>query len=333
MQFSLYSELQELYFKGNSEAVKGKKVIDEYFANSDGSGLAKLLRYHGDKAISNKETWKRDYVDFYIQYFSILSIAVIMGGINRDEFLNLRPQITYYLGDTAIRPYYTRYYPLLLPEILFWSALEREPFVINETGELLKNSFPVFHHLNQQIANDDVYQFLWFLDGGSSGRYDLDNLIEVLGDLEQYQKVMKYTSDNPLRQSLNGFLDFLFFLEDFSAFLGRLESSVQKSAYWHFHGYWFKKIEENLKRTISRFFSGLTNLAGTTMLKKDEKVESLISNLNKGEKQYLKLYENLLSDKYRLPLQKKFDTWLSRNEDFRLIWKNGLNLKSIKKVN
>ena len=163
MSYSKTKDLRSLFLENNKQAMSGKRIIDRYLRQN--RNLSHLLRHHNELGIDNDETWLRDDVDYFLEYFSILSLGHITGYLTLNDLNENRDEIYYYLSLIPVKNYYYRHYPLELPQILLEVIEQNRPFT-NQSRRFQKSEllFHQFHGLNQKIDNEDVNQFLWFLD-------------------------------------------------------------------------------------------------------------------------------------------------------------------------
>ena len=218
----------------------------------------------------------------------------------------------YYLDYYPLRRYYSYYYPVILPQVL------REAIAMNKTSFILEKRrsfgdnekyFHQFHALNQTIDNEDVNQFLWFLDNGYTGRYSLRDLEKALGNTEECFKLRSKKS--PLGQSIRGFFQYLDFLDEFYVFLSECGDIDYKSTYWMYHSYWFTKIAERLHAPLNSFFEGVQN-----QLTKEYSVELLQSGFQVDpfrEKYERILNEIVYSPDYKKYFETSFTKWKGNN--------------------
>ena len=296
----------------------GKKLIDTYLKKNDAEGLQYLLRHHDEATISNNETWRRDEVDYFLEYFSILGLAQFAGFLSKHDLEELNVEIAYYLGNVAVKRYYYVNYPLLFPQILLEAVLTNNYFEEFSKAESVTKQFETFHLLNQTIDNEDVNQFLWFLDGGYNGGKDIDDLKEVLQQPSLVFEMMKQTSHSALHQSVRGFFEYLVFLERFKQFLDELNNSVLKASYWYYHEYWFKKIKVRLKSTINKWHNGLLRLTNEFKLMSQLNETAIkikgkiIKNVEGSRNDYLKLLEEIVfTDVYKKDFESFIEEWRS----------------------
>jgi hypothetical protein len=251
------SDFKSLFLYSSTSALQGKKIIDSFLFKNDVAGFTYLLRHHEEESIDDDETFSRDHVDYFIEYFSLISIAVLTGYLTKNDLQVLRPEITYYLGNAPLKRYYYKNYPLILPQILLEIVLN-ENFTYAETTEQ-SDTFLRFHALNQTIDNDDVNQFLWFLDGGENDGYDIDDLTKTLKNFSNTTALLQKNEKDALSQSVRGFLDYISFIESFSTFLYGVDNPLHQSAFWYHHEYWFNKIKLKLKSILIKFTKGIQN--------------------------------------------------------------------------
>jgi len=257
MTLSKTEDLRSYYLIDNKEASEGKKRIDRYLKKNDVLELAHLLRHHNEKDINDEETFWRDEIDSFLDYFSLLSIAHITGYITYEELEEQSVEIAYYLGNASIKRYYYKNYPLLLPQILLETILHHKPFPSKNNTQVSQAHFQQFLSLNELINNKDANQFLWFIDGGSNDEYDIDDLKDTLRSPDLFLSIVKQTKDNALKQSVSGFLNFLDFLEQFNSFLNLIKDPINKAAYASFYQYWFSRTHNRLQSCITQFHLGL----------------------------------------------------------------------------
>lgn len=285
------------------QAIKGKKLLDNYLDQENFVGLAYLLRYHDEEpgSISDDETWDRDYIDYYVEYFSLLSIATLINYNNENLPEDLKQEAQYYLNDKIINKYYSRNYVLLLPQLL-QLHIERKVPVTDYTRSAL--NFHKFLHLNNLLKNNEVDDFLWLLDGGVKGEkeIDIDDFNNILSNPTKFSKVSKQKSNSTEIKLVNGYLQYLQFIYQFDLFLKELKPEKEQSAYWHYHRYWFTKTKDTMSKSIHSFFSGLEKL--TVTKGKQNKILMYLTSVRKMKYQYQKALNSVCNDKYGKELKK-----------------------------
>jgi hypothetical protein len=313
MAYSKFNDLKSAFLTGNKQAMEGIKIIDRLLAKNDDEGLSYLLRHHNEKTISDEETWTRDGVDYFIEYFSIISLAHITGYLSYDDLKEASTEVAYYLGNAAVKRYYYKNYPLLLPQVLLEVVLEKKPFtkaVNTETSEMF---FHQFLALNQTIDNEDVNQFLWFMDGGVNDNYNAMDLSKVLQSPNELQNVLRSKSRNALHQAVRGFLSYLMFLDSFDYLLQSVEDEPHKSTFWYYHQYWFLRINQRLRSAILSFHHGLTRFAVTQDPgQRDEATIALIGIETSKAQLNNVLNRVVFSDSLGVALEREVKVWRQR---------------------
>jgi hypothetical protein len=262
MIYSKLADLRNVFLEQNTQALQGKAIIDNYLKKE--KNLFYLLRHHSQKEINENETYLRDDIDYFLEYFSILALAHITGYLALGDLKADKSEIIYYLNLPPLKKYYYDHYPLLLPQTLLETMEQDRAFVGERSENTAKNEelFHQFHALNQSIDNEEVNQFLWFLDNGYTDGYGLHDLKRVLGNTE---RCFKYRSHkNALGQAIRGFFLYLDFIQQFDLFLKKPKDKLDKSAYWIYHEYWLSRIEEKLHSSLNKFFNGMQEYLAKT---------------------------------------------------------------------
>ena len=288
MRYSRMQDLRNVFLETSEQARSGKSIVDRY-AKKKKKGLPNLLRHYSEGTITDEETWLRDDVDYFLEYFSILSLGHITGYLSLEDLTEYKDEISYYLSLPPVHKYYYDHYPLELPQVLFEVVNFNRPFREKRKASYGSEAlFHQFHSLNQTIDNDDVNQFLWFLDGGYVDGYDIGDLQKTLKDAKRCFEVQAQRKNNALRQSVRGFFIYLEFLQRLERFLASVSNKLDRSAYWMYHAYWFRKISRDLSLAISSFFSGIEKLLI------DKNVLTVYPLLNRVKRGYYLTVENIV---------------------------------------
>lgn len=243
------SDLVEDYFN-KTDARLGAKAIA---SNVPENKLDRLLRSHLiQEVVSQREIKARDGLDDLLAFYSILEIAFLCGVITELPTV-LENQARKHLSRPAVRRYYEKFYPILLP-VLF---LER----LNGASRFDVYDFPHvfagFLTLNTILDDEDVQIFLWLLDDGTIEEEDSDcdlaDVLRVLQDSKGFAKRILTSPEDQVTvdQALHGFVKFSGFCFEFDKLLGGNVHKLIKSAMWHFHGYWFGQIGGQVLGVIS----------------------------------------------------------------------------------
>jgi len=281
-------DLRNVFLETNKQARSGKSIVDRY-AKKKKKALPNLLRHYSEGRITDEETWLRDDIDYFLEYFSILSLGHITGYLSLEDLKEYKDEISHYLSLPPVHKYYYDHYPLELPQVLFEVVNFNYPFrEKRKTSYKNEALFHQFHSLSQTIDNDDVNQFLWFLDGGYVDGYDISDLQKTLKNAKRCFEVQAQRKNDALRQSVRGFFMYLEFLQRLERFLASVSDKLDRSAYWMYHAYWFRKISRDLSLAISSFFSGIEKLLI------DKNVLTVYPQLNRTKREYYLTVENLV---------------------------------------
>ena len=95
-------------------------------------------------------------------------------------------------------------------------------------------------------GDEDVDNFLWMLDGGSVGKYDIDDTIKRFRSpkafVDSLIKVRKFMTG--CDSAVRGCLIFLNFCQQLDAFLSSSNiSPLVRYESWHLYGYWFSQLQ------------------------------------------------------------------------------------------
>ena len=300
MSYSKLNDLRNVFLEGNRQALQVKRNIDKLKGKQH--KLSQLLRSHGDEPIYGDEINLRDDIDYFLEYFSIVSLAHIIGYLTLKDLEEEKTEILYYLGLKPVKTYYYEHYPLELPQILFEVLTEGRPFKKSRPSETSDNLFFQFHALNQTIDNDEVNQFLWFLDNGYTNDYNVRNLKDLLNDTKKCFK--KRTEDSALGHAISGFFMYLNFLELLDQFLKKKENRSHRATYWTYHSYWLSRINKQLSASLNRFFNGLEDFLSSEA---DISRQEATSKIGLSRKKYDALLDRLIYDN---SYQNQFHTYL-----------------------
>lgn len=291
MKYSKLADIRNLFLVNNSAASNGKAIIDRYNSEKQ-SNLKKLLRHHSEEEIYENETYKRDNVDYFLEYFSVIALGHITGYITLEELQEDRQEIIYYLNLSPLKKYYYEYYPLILPQILLETLMHNRSFrkfAKTPASDQKEITFHQFHVLNQTIDNDDVNQLLWFLDNGESYNYNLYDLKKALNNTKKCFK--QRSREHALGQSIRGFFFYLDFLQQFDLFLKRKVTGLDRSAYWIYHSYWFSRVNKELRSSIHKFFNGLEIYISSV---EDVRMHQSVARVNASRKLYIDILERVV---------------------------------------
>ena len=260
-------------YREKGPAAKGFETLSALMKDDELVSLQILLRNHLHSPIETTlEVNERDNIDFLIDYYSILEIGLIANYFPNPLPAEIEKEIEFILKNQFVNQYFTQYYPLILPQILLKQVLKNkgEMYFQHQSLENSTGLFDRFLMLNQVKRNDeDINQFLWFLDDGWTGGYSIRDFWKVLKDREIIKDKLDLANNNPLNSSLWGFIKYTQFLADFADLLrDSREDALLQSSFWHYQSYWFEHMKNGLGDIVE---IGLKNIR-----------ESMI-NLNEAE--------------------------------------------------
>lgn len=252
-------------FLDTTIAADGARIIDA----TPEKDLAIVLRSHWLHPPTSINVRKREAVDWLIAYYSVLEVASIAGCVPQTMPNELHRVAVRRLSRPNVVRYYTRYYPLLLPQ-LFLKRLQNDGAVesVDAYPEFVR-----FLHLAQR--NDDALEtFFWLLDDKTVNGYNLRDVLAAFADTKRLLKVLTSSREktHPLDRAVRGLLSFLQFSRELDALLQSCHSKpVLQSAFWHYHGYWFQQLGPQVAGIISAVIEGYRDSVGsgrTTLEKK-----------------------------------------------------------------
>lgn len=244
-------EVIEKQYRETGAAAKGFKTLRKLIEDDDRVRLKMLLRNHMSSPIETTlEVNERDEIDFLIDYYSILEIGLIANYFPNPLSAKIEKEVKFILNNEFVTQYFTEYYPLILPELLLKQVSEKthERYFHHQSVENTTALFDRFLMLNQIKKDDeDINQFLWFLDDGWTGGYSITDFWNVLKDRNLIKDKLDLANNNPLNNSLWGFIKYTQFLADFADLLkDSKQDPLLQSAFWHYQSYWFEHMKDGL---------------------------------------------------------------------------------------
>ena len=273
-------------YRETGAAAKGFNTLNQFIADDEKVNLKILLRNHMDSPIETTlEVNERDNIDFLIDYYSILEIGLIANYFPNPLPDVIEREVEFILKNQFVNQYFTEYYPLILPEILLKQVSESigGQYFHHQSLDNSTALFDRFLMLNQVKKNDeDINQFLWFLDDGWTSGYSIRDFWNVLKDRDLIKDKLHVTKNNPLNNALWGFIKYTQFLGDFAGLLRDCEDdSLLQSAFWHYQSYWFEHMKEGLGDIVE---IGLKNIRESMdKLNEEEMISDQDSFLNSKE--------------------------------------------------
>ena len=236
-------------------AIRAERVLrTELGGGRSGVVLKNLLRHHAERAIvSPKEIGLRNAFDQLLAYYSLVEVGCIAAYLADPLPQAFAEKARRYLTRTEVRKYYEQNYPLLLPQLL----LKRLDGSLKLRETNTERSIPLyfqFLEVNAMIENENVSQFLWFLEDGTTEGYAIDDTLEALSEPKQFAKCLMQSpsSRDALDMSVIGFGRFIQFCRHMDSLLRACEGlALLQSAMWHYHAYWFKHMEVDFGKALA----------------------------------------------------------------------------------
>lgn len=263
---ALNLELITFQYRHTGAAAKAYTLLSDLIAQNRSEALRKLLRDHKKDPIqTNDEVNKRDNVDYLLEYYAILELGRIANYFPEDLTPSLKAEIREILDNDYVKRYYMDFYPLALPQLLLEQIETDKVFYSDENNDQLAAYFEEFLMLTSIKRDEDVLQFLWFLDDGLTEGYSIHHLWNVLINKDKIKYKLGSDPNHTLNRALFGFIKYIQFLDDYAEFLKKLDQlRILQSACWHFHSYWFEHMQHKLGDIVTVALKNIRSAARIT---------------------------------------------------------------------
>jgi len=242
----------------------------------------------------------RGDVDMAMRYYCILELASLVGAIPDPLPAALADETRATLSRAAVRRYYERYYPLLLPQFLL-RRLNGQPLRVDFEGDGM-SLLSRFIDVSSLREGDNAEMFLDFLDDITINDYGLGDVIRILQNGREFVHSMTTKKLNEGDQGVRGFVDFLGFSRELNTFLRQMKSAdLLRSAFFHFHGYWFQQIGGQVLGAITAGVETLRTYV--TDGADDDVIAKEIADTHKAMDTAIRDLQVLTSSAYRYPLE------------------------------
>jgi hypothetical protein len=233
--------------------------------------LEKTLASHWLMEPAARDVERRDAVDYFLGFTSILEVGSLAGCLPEDMVSSARAQIWFELLNRApVKRYYVNFYPLALPQ-LFRSRLASKS---QESAVEKFEEFARFLELSDRRANDSVETFLWMVDDGvTRDGFSLRDVLATFADRQGFVSAMAQHPDERtgMHLGLQGLLEFMAFSRDLERLLEDCEAHpILQSAFWHHHGYWYRQMGPSLVGIIGAVIERYRNDVGSVSESSDE---------------------------------------------------------------
>jgi hypothetical protein len=247
-------------------------VGDKYLQQARPDDLERLLRFHGDEPIKDaSEIYLRECVDQLLSFYSVLEIASLISFVPEvDGTGDFWGRIHRNLSMAAVREYYERKYPLLLP-VLLRKRIEGDLLLKVDGSEQLTPRFLEFLSLDDRLRQDqDVRIFLRLVDDFTVKGVRFGDLLEVVGRQGEFlDRILRPPGKRDiLDDSISGFRRYVEFLGTLVEMLDSVQfSPVFQSALWQYYCYWFVGMRSQLSDKI---VSAATRFGSWEAIQSDE---------------------------------------------------------------
>lgn len=241
----------EAAYRKTRKVTEGYNALKKLITGNDYVAIDWLLRHHNQGGVYDKELKTRFKIDALIEYYNLLTVAAIAGFIPIDFDKRNREEISEIIGCNSVRPYYESRYPYFLTQVTlnYCNVTNKEKLLAPSlNSSVLFNEFLV---INSLIKEDkDVICFLGMLDYVTYKDINVNDLIEILKDANRLSNILsKMRYDDIESKSVWGFVKYTQFLTRFRLLLNKTgHDPLLASAMWQYHGYYFNRLSETLKR-------------------------------------------------------------------------------------
>ncbi|MEW5918829.1 MAG: hypothetical protein AB1762_20675 [Gemmatimonadota bacterium] len=213
-----------------------------------------LLRHHDETEgyVHWSETLVRDGFDYVLSYYGLVEIAALTGLMPKPLPAKFCVPALRLLSHPAVKKYYEKNYPLLLPRLLRYRLEGRNDSQVPPRAEN-PSLFALFLEISKPIDFDaNVETFLWFLDDGLRGGYDISHVNRTLRSFKAFAlRMSKTRRPSPADRAVQGLVEYMRICLSLSRLLHDTEEPLLRSAFWHWHAYWFGALKTNVQSNLS----------------------------------------------------------------------------------
>lgn len=245
--------------------------------------LKKMLRFHGDEPIeSDTEIRFRDDMDFFIGYYAIITAALLSGYVAAPAPADIQAEGLALLGNKYVERYYTRHYPLVLPQAFKIALLPDRAQVEHPAQQQLDQQFELLLLLlRSRMKDDDIDGFLFLLDDGAfyvtalKKWIDIDTLWKFIGDEQEMERLGEHPEKYQQVLSLiSGFSKFINYLNEYAAILQRNAAhTLWHATAWELEGYWFTRLKTKSGATLKKGLEKIDKMIQAVQLLTGEEEE------------------------------------------------------------
>ncbi len=293
------ADLKQIYLLG-TEAAQAARVLEG--RGADMSYMTRLLRHHAVAVTDPEEINLRESFDQFMEFCSILEIAAISSYVPpvSEWPRQQRESVLQALQHPAVRTFYEKHYPLVLPQLLR-GRLQGEAALV-ESGQDAPGLYVRLLDLNVAMRPDvELTTFFRMLDQFTIGGYRISDVNELLKDPDSFFEHLACppSKRTPLQHGLRGLGRFLVFCDRLGDWLkASSKFPFLQSAGWHLYGYWFGIMRESLARELMGALDEFQEWE-----RSNPGGEGKFVSIGPSLKERRANLERLMSDGYRKPLE------------------------------
>ncbi len=260
LQFNLAILKQE--HRENGPASKGYKKLAAAIKAGKDDFLFDILRHHDDGEVYlKKELDFRYETDYLIKFYSLLQIAMIAGYIPPKLPEDLRQEIIMILGNPAVKKYYSKHYPLLLPQLILKVAIKNKRQVVSGEASIFRELL-----LLDYKEDDEVEAFLFLLDGFNYSGKGINEFNKLLSSKNTIKALLKSPrkDETLFEKAFWGFIKHNDYMQQYESLLQKCDKEMFRSAVWHYRGYWFKNMKTLMRDKYAEGIYNIKELADST---------------------------------------------------------------------
>jgi|GEM_PF-6536207 len=276
---NLMSIKAEFHDKG--KAVRGFKNIMNFIDSSKEIELKELLRFHVPNEVYGQELIERFEIDALLEYYNLLLVAIFAGYIpGKFDEVSSKELLTI-IKHPSVVTYYDKHYKY---KMVSYTAdfVQKDRCFELEGNSVTISAFNEFISLNRYLKRDkDVELFLGMLDYVWYGDNKISDVIKILSSEEEIN--MAFTTEPEKRTKAQrgvwGFLKYTIFLSQLKDLLHSIDGyPLLQSSFWMFHGYFFERMNGEMKNIFQRAFENLEESFSNPLIFKN-----LIKEMYDGE--------------------------------------------------
>lgn len=240
------------------EMLLSKGEVDRTFAllsQYDDRQLSEVLDSHLAGEI--EDTTVREALDKAIGHLGLVELGIQLDVVGKPD-----ENVLALLSIPAVQRYAFRYYPQLLP-LLLYDRLRGKPSVNDPF--VPDTSIELFGHvlmLDGRLEKQSIAYFLDVVDDyGDEDSPDIADIIAAIRKPEKLRRYLAFQGEPKKKLDLAclGLLDFLEWSNMLKIVIDRADSKLEASAIWHQFGYWMNLIGGQLYGVLAASLEGVRN--------------------------------------------------------------------------